>query len=163
MAAHGDTGVLELVSTEPVDDDSVHYVVELTYENDGEHVSSAEVVVTTDNVAPQIMAAEGDGLYSATIDFPAAGDYPLLFTVETPTAELVVEQVVESPPSTTTTVDSTTTTAAPSPVATTTDADDSGGSTWLLLVMAIIVAAMVTLAVAYFRGRKQRQQPSDSA
>jgi hypothetical protein len=163
-AAHGDIGVLELVSTEPVDDDSVHYVVELTYENDGEHVSSAEVVLTAGDVAPNMMTADGDGLYSATVDFPSPGDYDILITVEEPTAELEVEQVVEAAPNTTaTTVDGTTmttTTADPSAVAAvTTSADAEGGSTWLLVVMAIIVAAMITVAVAYFRGRKQRQQP----
>jgi hypothetical protein len=155
-AAHGDTGVLELVSTEPVDADSVRYVVELTYENDGDHVAGAEVVVTTDDVAPQVMAAEGDGLYSATVDFPAPGDYPVVFAVEEPTAELVVEQVVDTTTTTTTTttaadaITTFTTTSAEPPAVT---EDDSGNGTWLLVVMAVIVAAMVTIAVAYFRGR----------
>jgi hypothetical protein len=160
-AAHGDIGVIELVSTEPVDDDSVHYVVELTYENDGEHVSSADVTVTTDGADAQPMTAEGDGLYSATVDFPSPGDYAILFATDEPTAELAVEQSVETPTSTTLGLTTfTTTTADPSEVAATTNsADAEGGSAWLLVVMAIIVATMVTIAVAYFRSRKPRQQP----
>lgn len=92
MAAHGDTGVLELVETVPVDDG-----------------------------APQPMTSEGDGLYRAT--------------VATTTAD---------------TQATTSTTDAPALAA---DHDDANG-TWLLILMAVIVAAMITLAIAFVRGRR---------
>jgi hypothetical protein len=150
--AHGDTGTLELVSTEPIDADSVRYVVELTYESDGDPVPGSEVIVVTDNVAPEVMDAEGDGLYSATVDFPSPGDYSVLFTVEEPTAELAVEQVVATTTTTTAAPEASTTTATTVAPELAVDHDDANG-TWLVILMAVILVAMVTLAVAFFRGR----------
>lgn len=89
MAAHGDTGVLDLVETVPVDDG-----------------------------APQPM-----------------------------TSELDVDQEV------TTTADTQATTSTTDAPALAADHDDANG-TWLLILMAVIVAAMITLAIAFVRGRR---------
>ena len=151
-AAHGDTGIIEVVSAEPAGATSVDYVVQLTYESDGDPVPDADVTVTVEGGEPLAMTPEGDGRYVATVTFPDAGEHAVRFAAEEPAATLEHEQVV-----TTTTTDATaSTTDAPNVAAEPLPDPDAaeGGSTWLLVLMAIIVVAMVVLAVAYVRGRR---------
>jgi hypothetical protein len=155
-AAHGDTGTLELVEQTPVDADSVTFVVELTYEADGDAVSSAEITVTTDNVAPQVMTATGEGRYELTIDFPSPGDYPVVFSVTEPEAELVVQQVI----ATTTITTAETSPPTSLPLA---EQDTEGSAAWLLVLMGVIVVTMVVVAVAFFRGRARRTAVNEPA
>ena len=152
-AAHGDTGIIEVVSAEPAGATSVDYVVQLTYESDGDPVPDADVTVTVEGGEPLAMTPEGEGRYAATVTFPDdAGEHAVRFAAEEPAATLEHEQVV-----TTTTTDATaSTTDAPNVAAEPLPDPDAaeGSSTWLLVLMAIIVVAMVVLAVAYVRGRR---------
>lgn len=147
-SAHGDTGILEVVSAELAGDTAVRYVVRLTYENDGDLVSSADVRVVTGGTEPVTMAIDGDGLYSATVTFPDAGEHAVRFESDEPTATLEHLQVVTATTTADDAPDAPNVAEAPLPD------DAEGGSAWLLVLMTIIVVVMVVLAIAFVRGRR---------
>ncbi|HVM52450.1 MAG TPA: hypothetical protein VM262_04585 [Acidimicrobiales bacterium] len=149
--AHGDVGVLELTLAEAGGGQTVRYEVLLTYANDGDPASGAEVVARVDGGESVTMDDGGGGRYAATVTFPAPGEHTVTFTSTEPAATLEHREVVAAP---------TTTTEAPATGGTFDDQllpeleEEEPGPWWLLVVMGAFAAAMIVVAVAYFRGRK---------
>jgi len=190
--AHGDEGVLSVVSATPSGTSST-VRVKLTYESDGHPVDGATVtVVGSDDagakVDPVPMTAAGTaGEYVATVAFPSAGTWNLRVTSVSPSATVTLAQDITADPgvtigsespATSTTLESTTTvdpalggevegsptTAAPvATLGAEAKADDDGSSSTPIIVLA--VGAVVLIAVAGFavaKGRKPKADPTDT-
>lgn len=187
--AHGDEGVLSVVSATPSGTSST-VRVKLTYESDGHPVDGATVTVVADDGAgakidPVPMTAAGSaGEYTASVVFPSAGSWNLRVTSVSPSATITLTQDITAAPGVTvgteapassTTLDSTTTvdpalddeidgsatTAAPTAtLGTNAKADDSSSSTPLIV---LAVGAVALIAVAGFAVAKGRKPKTDSA
>ena len=77
--AHGDAGVLEVEAVHPTTT-GAHFIVQLTYENDGEAVSGAEVTATAvspsgEELAPVTLSPAADGSYQGPVDMPDPGQW----------------------------------------------------------------------------------------
>lgn len=176
--AHGDEGVLEVLSATPSGTSST-ITVKLTYEGDGHPVDGATVTVVADNGAgtaldPQPMTAGGaEGEYTSTVQFPSAGTWNVRVTAVSPAATLTLTQDITSEPGVTvgTAPEETTTTADPaldeevtdSPttvagddISATSEEGDSDSSPlpWILGGIAVVVIVAVS-AVFVMRGRNQ--------
>ena len=148
--AHGGDGVLQVEAAHPTGT-GVHFIVQLTYENDGEAVSGADVTATPvspsgEELAPVTLAPAADGTYQAPVDLPDPGEWTVRFASTEPAATL--EQTVEISATTTTpTTDADGASAGFAPAddgtgdsAAGDDDSDSDGVPILLVVAAAVVA-----------------------
>lgn len=177
--AHGDEGVLAVVSATPSGTSST-ITVKLTYEGDGHAVDGATVTVVADNGSGTALdplpmnAGSAEGEYTATVEFPSAGTWNVRVTSVSPAATLTLTQDITSEPgvtagtapeeSTTTAdpaldeevTDSPTTVADGDDISATSESDDSDSSPlpWILGGIAVVVIVAVS-AVFVMRGRNQ--------
>lgn len=161
-AAHGDTGLLEVVEATPGDDLSVRYVVLLRYANDGDPVDGATLTVTASGpdggAVSAPMAGIGDGRYEATVAFPSPGVWGVRIATGEPAAVVERTETVGAPTTTvpTTTSSTSTTVAAP---AGTSDDDGGGGPMKPASIVALAVAA---LAIVFVLRRQRRRAATPS-
>jgi hypothetical protein len=121
-AAHDGEGIL-VVETAEAEGTSIHYVVRLTWANDGHAALGATLTATVlgpggaTGAAPvQLTSVDQDGRYEGTVAFPDPGDWTVRFVAIEPETRFDRAQPVAAPPTTaapTTTVAETTTTAEP--------------------------------------------------
>jgi hypothetical protein len=107
--AHSGAGTLTVEQVHPAGL-SVHYIVTLTWDDDGHPAEDATVTATpvaADGTAetPYALApsGSGDGRYAGAVEFPSAGDWTVRFTSIEPTgtvdhAETVVEGAATTAP-----------------------------------------------------------------
>ncbi|UDY35418.1 FixH family protein [Dermatobacter hominis] len=101
--AHGDEGVLSVVSATPSGTSST-VTVQLVYEGDGHPVDGATVTVVADDGAgatidPVPMGpGSAPGQYTATVVYPSAGTWNLRVTAVSPAATLTLTQDVTADP-----------------------------------------------------------------
>ena len=187
--AHGDEGVLSVVSATPSGTSST-VRVKLTYDSDGHPVDGATVTVVADDGAgakidPVPMTAAGSaGEYSASVAFPSAGSWNLRVTSVSPSATITLTQDITAEPgvtvgtevpassttlATTTTVDpaldgeveGSATTAAPTATLGA-EADDESSSSTPMIILAVGAIALIAVAgFAVAKGRKPRTDPTD--
>ena len=181
--AHGDDGVLTVVSATPSGTSST-VTVQLAYEGDGHPVDGATVAVVADDGAGNALdpvpmgPGSAPGQYTATVQFPSAGTWNLRVTAVSPSATLTLTQDVTADPGVTVGTEPTTTAASgaddgltgtPTTVAasddgkgadgdTAADADDGSPLPWILGGLAVVVC--VALGVV-FVGRGRTQGPID--
>ena len=84
--AHSGGGTLTVEQAHPVDPLAVHYIVLLTWDNDGHPAEDATVTATpvaADGTAqtPYTLAPSGagDGRYSGAVEFPDAGEWTVRY------------------------------------------------------------------------------------
>lgn len=158
---------------------SVHYIVMLTWNNDGHPAADATVTATAigpdgQGQTPVTLAPSGagDGRYAGAVEFPSAGEWTVRFTSIEPTGSAEQAQAVVEP--TTTTAATPTTGEGGEAGGTTTsqagaaladdgtgasaaqsDEDDGSGMPVLLIVGAAVVAVggVVTAVLAIRRNR----------
>jgi hypothetical protein len=96
--AHEGDAVIELEAAHPAGG-SVHFIVRVTWEDDGHPATDATVTATAvslagDQLTPVALPAEDDdGRYSGAVEFPSAGTWTVRFTSIDPTGTL--EQIQE--------------------------------------------------------------------
>lgn len=106
--AHGDDGVLAVVSATPSGSSST-ITVKLTFEGDGHPVDGATVTAVADDGAgaaidPVPMAAAGSpGEYTARLEFPSAAVWNVRVTAVSPSATVTLTQDIAGPASTSST------------------------------------------------------------
>ena len=163
--AHSDQGLLSVEAT--TDDTGRRIIVtaKLTYANDGEPVSSADVSAfassaADESTAPATLTPEGAGRYEGTLKVPSGGEWIVVVRSEQPmaTANAPVVLPVDTP--TTTTVAPTTTaeldrheSASPTP-----RDDDDGNSTPRLVAVVVIVCSVLASIVVVLRRRYRRPE-----
>jgi hypothetical protein len=184
-AAHDGTAVITSES-QTIKGTSVDYVVRAVWDNDGHAADATATVVAEspsgDRVGPVPMEpTDDDGRYTATVDFPSAGDWNVRFTVVTPPGTLEITQTIPAvaggapeavptptPESTSTSVAVTADAAASTVVDGAERAAASqnrerptstaGAALFFFIVAAIILGGCV---LAYrSRGRRQAQRPT---
>ena len=103
--AHEGDAVIELEAAHPAGG-SVHFIVRVTWEDDGHPATDATVTATAVSLAgeqltPVVLPAEDDdGRYSGAVEFPSAGMWTVRFTSIDPTGTLEQIQEVGASPST---------------------------------------------------------------
>jgi hypothetical protein len=103
--AHEGDAVIELEAAHPAGG-SVHFIVRVTWEDDGHPATDATVTATAvslagDQLTPVALPAEDDdGRYSGPVEFPSAGVWTVRFTSIDPTGTLEQIQEVGVSPST---------------------------------------------------------------
>lgn len=90
--AHGGDGVLEVEAAHPTST-GVHFIVQLTYQNDGDAVPEAAVTATPtspsgEELAPVTLTPVGDGSYQGAVDLPDTGRWTVRFASDEPPATL---------------------------------------------------------------------------
>jgi hypothetical protein len=167
--------VLTVETAEPTAG-AVHYVVRLTWENDGHPAVDATLTatpVTADgtSLTPVPLAAlDADGRYEATVTFPEPGPWTVRLTSVTPTATMEVTAQVASAantPSTTVATTAPPTTAAPTTTAAaagddsrgdaagdTGDTGDDGSSAGALIAFGGLAVLVAVVAVSVVRARR---------
>jgi hypothetical protein len=140
---------------------SIHYVVRLTWENDGHAALDATFTATVlgpDGAAAggapvTLTAVDQDGRYEGDVTFPEAGDWTVRFVAVEPETEFDRAQPVSAPattapPTTTTTVAETTTTEAdPVDADETASSDDAGDDDGGFPVVPVVIAGLVLAAL----------------
>ncbi len=127
--AHGDDGVLAVVSATPSGSSST-ITVKLTFEGDGHPVDGATVTAVADDGAgaaidPVPMTAAGSpGEYTARLEFPSAAVWNVRVTAVSPSATVTLTQDIAGPASTSSTPTESTPTSGSTPG--TTPASTSG-------------------------------------
>ena len=127
--AHGDDGVLAVVSATPSGSSST-ITVKLTFEGDGHPVDGATVTAVADDGAgaaidPVPMTAAGSpGEYTARLEFPSAAVWNVRVTAVSPSATVTLTQDIAGPASTSSTPIGSTPTSGSTPG--TTPASTSG-------------------------------------
>ena len=112
-AAHDGGGTFAVEQTHPTTSpdgaSSIHYIVRLTWDNDGHAAEGATVTATAVDAAgtaqtPATLAPDpsGDGRYSGTVEFPEPGAWTVRFTSIEPTGTLDHAQEVAAAATTTT-------------------------------------------------------------
>lgn len=171
--AHGDEGLLEVVESTPDDTgSSVTYRVLLRYVNDGDIVDGATVTAFATQEgetpsAPVAMTGVGQGIYEATIAFPATGNWRVVFEAAELGARVQDTFRVQPPPPTTvapTTTSPPPTTAVPPEDATLAD-DETSSSDGppAFLIVGIVVAGVLMLAAGLalvVRRRRDTDEPT---
>jgi hypothetical protein len=164
--AHEGPGVLTVETDQPTDAGR-HYVVRLTWQNDGHPAARATTLTATafgpDGAAQTpvpMTAVDDDGRFEATLALPEPGQWRVNFTSVTPRASVDVQATVAAP-STTSTADDAATSSSPSTTgsdaAATADdqaaGEEDGGSSGVavLLVAVVLLAAIGTAAVLLVR------------
>ena len=147
-AAHGGDGVLEVEAAHPTST-GVHFIVTLTYQNDGDAVSGAAVTATPispsgESLDPVTLVPAADGTYQAPVDMPDPGEWTVRFASDEPPATL--EQTVEVSDTSTTGADGGSAGFAPADDGTggSAAADDDSGSDSLPILL-IVAAAVVAI------------------
>lgn len=188
--AHGDDGVLTVISATPSGSSSA-VRVKLAYGTDGHPVDGATVTVVADDgagtkVDPVAMTAAGSpGEYTATVAFPSAGTWNVRVTSVSPSATITLTQDItaepgvavgtESPASSTaleptTTVDpaldadvgDSPATATPQVTSGAKKVDDDSSSSTPMIVLAVGAVALIAVAgFAVVKGRKPKADPTD--
>lgn len=103
--AHGETGVLTVEAGHPAGQ-GVHYIVRLTYENDGDAATGATVTATAvgpdgSALAPvELTPLDSDGRYANVVNFPSPGSWTVRFAASEPEATAEVVEDVSPPPAT---------------------------------------------------------------
>ncbi|HMX08698.1 MAG TPA: FixH family protein [Microthrixaceae bacterium] len=118
--AHGDDGVLAVVSATPSGSSST-ITVKLTFEGDGHPVDGATVTAVADDGAgaaidPVPMTAAGSpGEYTARLEFPSAAVWNVRVTAVSPSATVTLTQDIAGPASTSSTPTGSTPTSGSTP------------------------------------------------
>ena len=180
VAAHDGSATITAESTAPGGERSVEYVIRAVWNNDGHAAVDATATAiaessTGERLGPVPMqAVDDDGRYTATLDFPSAGQWTVRFTVVTPPGTLELAQTIPAapptstpaaaaadptsaaePPETTTTPDSAANTASESAAAENGERPTSTASAALFFgIMAVIILGACTVA---FRSRGARR------
>jgi hypothetical protein len=97
--AHGGDGVIEVEAAHPTST-GVHFIVRLTYQNDGDPVSGATVTATAvgpdgQETDPVELSPSDAGGYQGSVDMPEPGQWTVRFRSADPAATL--EQATEIP------------------------------------------------------------------
>jgi hypothetical protein len=97
--AHGGDGVIEVEAAHPTST-GVHFIVRLTYQNDGDPVSGATVTATAvgpggQETDPVELSPSDAGGYQGPVDMPEPGEWTVRFRSADPPATL--EQATEIP------------------------------------------------------------------
>ncbi|HEX5365900.1 MAG TPA: FixH family protein [Acidimicrobiales bacterium] len=175
-AAHGGDAVVT-VEQAHASGQSIHYVVRVTWEDDGHPATDATVTATAVDadgrqVTPVALApADADGRYAGTLEYPAAGPWTLRITSVEPTGALEQRQEV-TVPSTTASPDVTTgdegadgfapaddgtgASAVRGDGAAATDGDDGDSSVAVIAVAAVVAVLGAVTAVALVRRVRAR-------
>lgn len=104
-AAHDGVAIIDFEDAHPAGT-SIHYVVRVTWEDDGHAAIGATVTATATNAAgtqltPVTLApADEDGRYSGTIEFPSEGSWTVRVTSIDPTGSEEQTQEVTAPATT---------------------------------------------------------------
>jgi YtkA-like len=165
-AAHEGDGIITFEAQEPAGPAAVHYVVRLTWENDGHAALDATFTVTpvqpdgTTLTPVPLTPLDQDGRYEATVTFPAPGAWTVRFTAVKPKVTSELPQQVDPPPTTTAattvTVDETTTTElAVSTASDNQSGDDDGSPVGWMAAGVVLVVAGVGGAVGLARHNRQ--------
>jgi hypothetical protein len=172
-AAHEGEGAIEVLAAAAAGPRAVEYTIRLTYAADGHGANDATVtavVVGGDGAVvgtPAVMErGDGEGVYVATVSFPAEGRWTVRFTAVTPPATLEVGQTIEEPgaPASTTMTPATAAppaTAAEAPASTPRGAGGEGdatagggGAPWPVVVALAAPAAGAALLLGVRRARR---------
>jgi hypothetical protein len=167
--AHGDAGLIEIEAAHPTAT-GTHYIVRLTYQNDGDPVVDATVTATPagpdgrELSAVELTPYDDDGRYQVAIDQPEPGSWTVTFASAEPEAS--AETTTEVTATTTTDAGSTDGTEAgfaPSEDGTgdsaTAEGDDSDDGFPILIVVAAAVVAVGGLFTALRIIRRNRPTP----
>ena len=180
--AHGDDGVLAVVSATPSGSSST-ITVKLTFEGDGHPVDGATVTAVADDGAgaaidPVPMTAAGSpGEYTARLEFPSAAVWNVRVTAVSPSATVTLTQDIAGPASTSSTPTESTpasTSEAPVDGVTATREDtaeeaaeqsDSSPLPWVLGIgaLVVVVGAMAWVVARRGSGPDGPDRPDDSA
>jgi hypothetical protein len=104
--AHEGEGIITMDAAHPAGT-SVHFIVRVTWENDGHPAADAVVTATAvggdgTQLTPVTLApVDDDGRYANAIDFGSPGAWTVRFTSIDPTGTAKVTQTVEATPATT--------------------------------------------------------------
>jgi hypothetical protein len=172
--AHGDEGVMEVISAEAPSPSEVAVEVGVVYANDDDLAEEATVTVVAtgpdgSSVGPVDVPRREDAVYAATFAVPSPGSWSLEFTSTGPAATATTQVTVPDAPATTSppTTDPPTSDASSSEPPETTAAsddeqaagttDDEDGTNVLpLVVIALVVLAVGTALVLVARSRGAR-------
>lgn len=156
--AHEGDGTIEVLAADPAGPLQVSYRVRLTFQADGHPAVDATVTVVAEGpdgttTTPQPMAPAGeDGVYAATVLFPAPGAWTVRFTAVTPAATAERAETVAPPPTTTSTSTTTTTVSTTTTVGAAADDPENDGDSdppvVPLVAGAVAVAAVAGVLVA---------------
>lgn len=180
--AHGDDGVLAVVSATPSGSSST-ITVKLTFEGDGHPVDGATVTAVADDGAgaaidPVPMAAAGSpGEYTARLEFPSAAVWNVRVTAVSPSATVTLTQDIAGPASTSSTpTESTPASTSEAPVDGVTatregtaeeaaEQSDSSPLPWVLGIgaLVVVVGAVAWVVARRGSGPDGPDRPDDSA
>lgn len=180
--AHGDDGVLAVVSATPSGSSST-ITVKLTFEGDGHPVDGATVTAVADDGAgaaidPVPMTAAGSpGEYTARLEFPSAAVWNVRVTAVSPSATVTLTQDIAGPASTSSTpTESTPASTSEAPVDGVTatregtaeeaaEQSDSSPLPWVLGIgaLVVVVGAMAWVVARRGSGPDGPDRPDDSA
>lgn len=142
VAAHDETGVIEVVATRagPLTES---YEVDVTYLNDGHGAVDATVTVTVVAegpggalVGPVAMAAKDpEGRYTASLVFPVEGDWAVRFSSLSPLATAEVQETLGVP-------------GTPSPSPATDDDGGEFGAGTVVFVGTVLAMALIGVIIA---------------
>lgn len=180
--AHGDDGVLAVVSATPSGSSST-ITVKLTFEGDGHPVDGATVTAVADDGAgaaidPVPMTAAGSpGEYTARLEFPSAAVWNVRVTAVSPSATVTLTQDIAGPASTSSTpTESTPASTSEAPVDGVTatregtggeaaEQSDSSPLPWVLGIgaLVVVVGAVAWVVARRGSGPDGPDRPDDSA
>lgn len=190
--AHGDDGVLAVVSATPSGSSST-ITVKLTFEGDGHPVDGATVTAVADDGAgaaidPVPMTAAGSpGEYTARLEFPSAAVWNVRVTAVSPSATVTLTQDIAGPASTSSTPIGSTPTSGSTPGSTpastsgapvdgvtatredtaeeAAEQSDSSPLPWVLGIgaLVVVVGAMAWVVARRGSGPDGPDRPDDSA
>jgi hypothetical protein len=170
-SAHGDEGLLEIVSETPDDTGSaVTYRVSLVYVSDGDPVPGATItavaVFADQPQEPVTLDPAGDpGVYEGTVSFPSVGPWTVRFASDDPDARLQTTFRVEAPSPATTAAPPTSESGPVTSTATDPDlVDESGDSSDgppVGLVVGLVATGVLVLVagMVFVVQRRRRQEP----
>jgi hypothetical protein len=187
--AHDGKGIVTVEATHPAGATAVHYIVRVTWENDGHPAADATVTAAAvgsdgTTLTPVTLApADDDGRYAGVVEYPEAGSWTVRFTSIDPTgtaerSEEIAPPATAAPGDADSTADDEATedTAAddaagfapaddgtgPIDETAATNSDDDGFPVWLILVaLAVVIGGAVT-AVGIVR-RYRTEADAESA
>lgn len=102
-AAHEGDAIVVVEAAHPAGM-SVHYIVRVTWENDGHAANGVTVTATavgedgTQLTPVTLAAADEDGRYAGVVQYPTPGTWTVRVTAVDPTGSVEQEQVVAPPP-----------------------------------------------------------------
>lgn len=103
--AHDGDAIIAVEAAHPAGT-GVHYIVRVTWQNDGHAAADATVTATavgsdgTQLTPVTLTSADSDGRYSGVVDFPAPGSWTVRITSIEPTGTVEQAQEVAPPPTT---------------------------------------------------------------